>query len=74
MVYEMLYGKLPFLSDVSPDFDEDFRVSAEAIDLIKRLLEREPTDRLSTVKDILNHKWFVTLDTTKLVEKRIKAP
>lgn len=76
MMYQMLSGKLPFVEydrrgnirdmglHVGFDFDgeEWTNISAEAKDLINKLLVRDKTQRLSA-KEILNHPWFASFKT-----------
>ena len=52
--------------------------SNESFDLIDRLLEKDPVQRLGNLaggsKDIVNHMWFDGLVLKKLRAKEIKAP
>ena len=44
------------------DFDEDWNeISPECIDLITRLLMKDPMERI-TLEDALKHSWFKSLD------------
>ncbi|KAJ1742119.1 hypothetical protein LPJ79_002750 [Coemansia sp. RSA 1821] len=77
VLYEMLYGDPPFYSDSVPEtyakimaceknltFDEDAAVSAQAKDLMKRLLVRQE-DRL-TLEGIKAHPFFAGVDWATL--------
>ena len=70
MTYIMLSGDLPFngntsdeifkkiiTSEISFDSTKWENVSEDAIDFIKRCMEKSPENRLSA-KDALNHQWF----------------
>lgn len=74
IIYEFLYGEPPFhganesqthLNILLGHIDfSGVEVSDEAQDLIKKLLQIEPENRLgaSDVEDILNHPWFAGVD------------
>jgi calcium-dependent protein kinase len=70
ILYAMLSGQLPFSADTPPEILErarsgDYsvssepwkRVSPQAIDLVKKLLNVNPKGRL-TAKEALQHEWF----------------
>lgn len=70
VLYTMLCGEQPFYSEYIIDlidliekaeikFPKEIweTISDEAIDLIKRMLEKDPKKRILP-KDILNHNWF----------------
>ena len=91
-LYEMVVGENPFFfegmdhmtlyeticrDDPYPLKPEDGR-SMELIDLVGRLLEKDPTKRLGMLAggmdDVLSHPWFDTIDTLKLCAKTLSAP
>jgi len=91
-LYEMVVGENPFFfegmdhmtlyeticrDDPYPLKPEDGR-SMELIDLVGRLLEKDPTKRLGMLAggmdDVLSHPWFDTMDTLKLCAKTLSAP
>ena len=97
LIYELLYGKLPFyspdkkrlfelilMSEVkfpkfyNNDNDEkvNFKVSNEAKDLILKLLEKEPGDRIGKngLNDIKSHPFFGTLNFDNLKNKKLQSP
>ncbi|GMH33287.1 hypothetical protein BSKO_01121 [Bryopsis sp. KO-2023] len=89
LIFEMLVGDPPFKS-VSGDPWDTFRrtlsgrfyvpnfISAEAADLIYKLLQVNPERRLGSGRngadDIKHHRWFSRMDWTALREKRLPAP
>jgi serine/threonine protein kinase len=49
-----------------------FEISAEAQDLISKLLEKDKNARLgkvNDVKDVINHPWFASINVDKLLNK-----
>lgn len=89
LIFEMLVGDPPFKS-VSGDPWDTFRrtlsgrfyvpnfISAEAADLIYKLLQVNPERRLGSgrggAEDIKHHRWFAQVDWAGLKEKTIPAP
>lgn len=63
---------------VEVDYDEPTGVSSDAKDIISRLLQKEPLQRLGSLsrgeEDILEHPWFKELDLTCLRSKMVEAP
>jgi len=49
-------------------------LSAEVVDLIKKFLHREPTQRLQELEHIKQHPWFKTIHWEKLENREIPAP
>ncbi|CAI2367461.1 unnamed protein product [Moneuplotes crassus] len=87
IVYEMLEGLPPFYSqnrdqmfknicNHEADFPEDMNPQAQ--DLIERLIEKDPFDRIGSseedAQEVMNHPWFSTIDWEKLEKKEIKPP
>jgi len=54
------------------------KVSSEALDLINKLLEKDPSKRLGSLargeREILNHEWFKDLDLSSLKCRLLQAP
>lgn len=89
LIYEMLIGIPPFyhknkatmyrmIKEKEPRFPDPEKhgicVSKVAEDLIKRLLDKDPSRRLGTANDaneILEHPFFDDLDIDDLMEKKI---
>jgi len=90
LIYKMLYGKAPFrgseLQSLCPQrkhnifilhFKNDFPISAEAKDLLNKLLVKDPASRLGYTNDsldILSHPWFKDIDLFELLENKVPAP
>jgi serum/glucocorticoid-regulated kinase 2 len=91
LIYEMIVGIPPFfhknkhkmyhfIKESKVNFPDPERhkisVSAEAQDLILRLLDKNKKSRLGAngIEEIMSHPWFSTIDTTKLVEKQLVPP
>ena len=91
MLYEMLVGESPFYFDGVPETElyrsigeddyppiQDPKVSAEAKDLIHKLLEKNPNDRIGSLAmgepEVLFHPWFQSVDAQALRNKSVKAP
>ena len=82
IIYEMLTGKPPFYSeDISTIFTNiklgrltfPWDVSAEAKDLIQKLLAREPSERPNT-KQIMKHPFFNGINWQAVLGKQIPPP
>lgn len=92
LIYEMIVGFPPFYHKNQstmyeliekfpvkfPDPDKHkILMSEEVKDLITKLLEKDPRDRLGTVGEveaIISHPWFADIDFTKLLNKEIEPP
>lgn len=91
LMYEMLTGSSPFNTRQSQsdsfnvirnilknnyEFDPDMVISAEARDLINKLLNPDPSERLGFkgAVEIQSHEFFKTVDWDKLYQKEITAP
>lgn len=83
LIFEMLTGAPPFVSDqIQQLFEKIIKsqivfpktVSAEAADLITKLLQKEPVKRLDDPNKIMAHPWFKGIDWKKLLAKEIPPP
>ena len=91
LLYEMIVGLPPFYSEnqnemyqkiVSqplrfPDPSSDSIILSEPVkDILKRLLDRDPTRRLGVkgTDEVKKHPFFATIDWDKLLRKQIPAP
>jgi serum/glucocorticoid-regulated kinase 2 len=91
LIYEMIVGIPPFfhknkhkmyhfIKESKVNFPDPERhkisVSAEAQDLILRLLDKNKKSRLGAngIEEIMSHPWFSTIDTKKLVDKQLVPP
>eukprot|EP00934_Nitzschia_sp_Nitz4_P006876 Nitzschia sp. Nitz4//scaffold16_size188269//174378//181326//NITZ4_001819-RA/size188269-augustus-gene-0.84-mRNA-1//1//CDS//3329538601//6866//frame0 len=90
VIYEMVSGENPFwydgidnlklLSDICREtpFPLPETCSNEVYDLIHRLLEKSPTERLGSLamgsREIKTHPWFEGLDLVEIRERRWEAP
>jgi serine/threonine protein kinase len=81
LIYELVSGLNPFQYEgieqltlfsaiCQDDFDDPRAVSGTVIDLIRKLLVKDPTQRLGSLargeRDILEHPWFDGLDLPAL--------
>jgi proto-oncogene serine/threonine-protein kinase Pim-3 len=60
LLYDMLCGEIPFKSKekiIENNLHFKHRISDEACDLIKRMLQHDP-DRRPNLNSIISHKWF----------------
>jgi serine/threonine protein kinase len=87
LVYEMLVGVPPFQDDSrhklfnkiktkEPNYKyygNKISISDDAIDLISKLLMKEPEKRIQ-FESIKNHKWFEGIDFDDILKKKIKSP
>ena len=88
LIYEMMFGIPPFYTQ---DIKQMYRriikeavvfkpgvtVSADAKDIILKLLEKDPNRRFGTTADsleVMSHPWFADIDFELLVQKKLKAP
>lgn len=83
LLYEMLAGISPFFSlDLQEMYSKIMKsdllipqsISSDASDLIKNLLQRNPTLRLQDPEIIKSHSFFKNIDFKLLLEKKISPP
>jgi len=88
LIYEMLFGIPPFYSSNVQNmyrkavreevvFKPGVKISDEARDIMIKLLHKDQTKRLGAQADsleVLSHPWFSSLDWSKLLERKLKAP
>jgi len=84
LIYEMLTGLPPFYTEdeenmyhkiMSAEIDfSKHHFSAEAQDIIKHFLDRDPVQRLQDPAIIKKHPWFKDIDWEKLEELEIEPP
>lgn len=92
LIYELLAGIPPFYNkDVNtmfmniqqgdilwPDMHENgFQFSRDATDLIRKLLNRDPAERLGSKNDweeILQHRFFKGVNVQKIIDRKFKGP
>jgi len=73
-MYELIRKKPVYFPDPQR---HKITMSDDCKDLISKLLEKDPANRLGSkngLEEILAHPWFSTLDVGKLVDKQIEAP
>lgn len=84
LLYELVVGQPPHFDQdhiviyrrivsEEPDY-ADFGLSEPLIDLLKRLLCKDPAKRYQTIRDIKNHPWLSTVDWTKVIRKEYRPP
>lgn len=83
MMFEILTGYLPFEGHTSPELIKIQKkpisypehVSKEAVDLIKRLLNRNPDKRISNnLQNIKSHPFFAGIDWKSLERREVESP
>eukprot|EP01123_Difflugia_compressa_P005860 TRINITY_DN17982_c0_g1_i1.p1 TRINITY_DN17982_c0_g1~~TRINITY_DN17982_c0_g1_i1.p1 ORF type:complete len:469 (-),score=115.97 TRINITY_DN17982_c0_g1_i1:67-1473(-) len=83
LIYEMLVGTPPFVAEAIQQLFEKIikgpinfpkSLSPESVDIITKLLDRDPTKRLADPTKIMAHQWWKNLDWKKLEEKQIPPP
>merc|ERR1711957_644602 len=92
LIYEMIVGFPPFyhrnrlamydLIEKSPvkfpdTVEHGIPMSDDARDLISKLLEKDPTERIGSqggIEEIIAHPWFKDIDLTMLLNKQLDAP
>ena len=84
ILYRMLTGKLPHPTSVNkkiPHYIINYKLpldkellSKSAYDLISKLLERDPNNRIGAneVAEIKNHKFFKSINWKKLYNRQVK--
>lgn len=88
LIYEMMHGVPPFYSPVMNEmyeniinrpvvFNNTVSISANAMNLIVRLLEKDPNRRLGFINDapeILAHPWFSDINVQMVLDRKLTAP
>ena len=87
LIFEMLSGKSPFVDPdelvlykkiISHDYEHPKYFSKNVKDLISRLLQPDPLQRLGCLKgkagDIKRHKWFKKIDWLQAYYRQLKPP
>lgn len=87
LIYEMLTGRTPFTGDSSHDLSyaiennevdlKNSLFSKESKDLIFKLLQKDPKNRLGAeggANQILNHQFFDLLSVSNVYSKKVKPP
>jgi serine/threonine protein kinase len=88
VLYEMLFGRIPFGHGRSRDsiydtivfqdlyFPSYANISSEAMEILAGLLEKDPNQRLGTVgtDEIKSHPFFASIDWTLLDQKKLIPP
>ena len=90
MIYEFMMGKRPYLGKTRKEIRDAILAkqvqlkkddipqgwSLEAADLVNKLIQRKPTNRLgfNGPNEIKNHVWFRGFDWQELYNKQIPAP
>eukprot|EP00996_Jenningsia_fusiforme_P000929 NODE_1847_length_1382_cov_6.795199_g1671_i0.p1 GENE.NODE_1847_length_1382_cov_6.795199_g1671_i0~~NODE_1847_length_1382_cov_6.795199_g1671_i0.p1 ORF type:complete len:437 (+),score=107.27 NODE_1847_length_1382_cov_6.795199_g1671_i0:41-1351(+) len=85
LLYEMIVGIPPFYSENVDEmyqlilskpleFPEDPEVPKDAQDLLTKLLQRDPAQRLTDGAEIMKHPFFTPIDFAKLLKRELKAP
>uniref|UniRef100_A0A6B2LEW5 Protein kinase domain-containing protein n=1 Tax=Arcella intermedia TaxID=1963864 RepID=A0A6B2LEW5_9EUKA len=83
LMYELLTGNLPFYHEnegkmykliVEGALEFPDYVNKDTIDIISKLLEKDPQTRLQDPAEIKKHPYFNGINWVKLVKQEIKAP
>ncbi|KAL4427052.1 hypothetical protein ABPG74_001007 [Tetrahymena malaccensis] len=88
LIYEMVIGIPPFfnnnqnvmfqqISEKDVKFPTSTPLSKECMDIILRLLKKDPNERLGSVngtKDIKEHPWFAKINFDDILNKKVPAP
>jgi len=83
MMFELLTGFLPFEGNTSPELIRSQKkplqypehLSTAAVDLLTRLLYRNPNKRISNnVQNIKSHPFFANIDWKLLEKREVKSP
>lgn len=83
LIYEMLTGLPPFYDEdvqkmytlkMTAELDIPSDVHSDAADLIRKLLVRNPDNRLQDVYVIKAHSWFSDINWLQLAKKKVEPP
>uniref|UniRef100_A0A8C6M975 Protein kinase C n=1 Tax=Nothobranchius furzeri TaxID=105023 RepID=A0A8C6M975_NOTFU len=83
LLYEMLVGQSPFHGDDEDELFESIRmdtphyprwINKDTKDLLERLFERDPTQRLGVVGNIQSHDFFKVINWEALERREIEPP
>ncbi|XP_051956930.1 protein kinase C delta type-like [Xyrauchen texanus] len=83
LLYEMLIGQSPFQGDDEDELFESIRMDVphyprwftkEAKELLEKLFERDPTQRLGVVGNIRGQAFFKTINWPELEKRKINPP
>jgi serine/threonine protein kinase len=82
-LYEILYQVSPFYSDDKNQLKENIcskdpvflgKTSSALKDLIRKLLTKDPTERLEFIENIKSHRFFEGISFENLLSKQIPMP
>uniref|UniRef100_A0A7E4ZZL3 Non-specific serine/threonine protein kinase n=1 Tax=Panagrellus redivivus TaxID=6233 RepID=A0A7E4ZZL3_PANRE len=85
VVYEMIYGKPPFVGRESPELYDAIRFNdpklpngdKDTLDLLENLLEKDPAERLGSatgVEGVQAHPFFNTINWDALLRREVTPP
>eukprot|EP01129_Flabellula_baltica_P011194 TRINITY_DN4848_c0_g1_i1.p1 TRINITY_DN4848_c0_g1~~TRINITY_DN4848_c0_g1_i1.p1 ORF type:complete len:795 (+),score=169.87 TRINITY_DN4848_c0_g1_i1:16-2400(+) len=85
LLFEMLTGDVPFYHDniqkmfrmIVKDeipFPSHIREHRDIVDLISRLLDKKPENRMQTFEEFQSHPFFASIDWNMLINKQIPPP
>jgi serine/threonine protein kinase len=87
ILYEMLFGTPPYYSKSKEQLFHNIKrgtlklprsISPECLDILKRLLNRNPNKRLgaseSDAEDIKRHPFFAGVDWNQVIQRRLSVP
>ncbi|XP_056407308.1 protein kinase C delta type-like [Hyla sarda] len=83
LLYSILIGKLPFhgrnihetfdlIKEDTPDYPS--WITEESRDVLRQLLEKDPTKRLGVTEDIRLHPYFTAINWTALERREVEPP
>jgi serum/glucocorticoid-regulated kinase 2 len=87
LLYEMVYGLPPFYNKnqnvmlnwvvkLDPTFPKSIKISEDLEDLIKKLLQKEPSKRIgfNNISEIKEHPWFKDINWEEVMSLKIQPP